>query len=77
MRPITATELRANLYRILDQVVETGIPQEIKRGGKVLLILPATARERKLEELPKRDVLSCSIDELIETSWEDDWQPDP
>jgi len=75
-KPLTATELRANLYRVLDEVAATGVPREIKRGDRILLILPATPPQRKLEDLPKREVLGCPIDELIETSWEEHWQPD-
>jgi hypothetical protein len=76
-KPLTATELRANLYRVLDEVAETGIPREIKRGERILLILPATPPQRKLEDLPRREVLGCTIDELIETSWDEHWLPDP
>ena len=28
--PLTAAKLRGNIYRLLDQVLETGIPLEIK-----------------------------------------------
>ena len=34
MKTITATELRSNIYNLLDEVLETGIPLEISRGGK-------------------------------------------
>lgn len=36
-----------DIYRILDQVLETGIPAEIERGGKRLKIIPF---ERETEE---------------------------
>ena len=29
--PVTASKLRENIYRILDQVLETGVPVEIER----------------------------------------------
>ena len=45
-RPITATELRSNVYRILDEILETGVVQEVIRGGSKLLIVPATPRLR-------------------------------
>ena len=32
--PVTASKLRENIYRILDQVLETGVPVEIERRGK-------------------------------------------
>ncbi len=75
-RPITATELRSNVYRILDEILETGVVQEVTRGGSRLLIVPAAPRLRKLDDRPKRDGLSCTIDELVATSWEKEWNPD-
>jgi hypothetical protein len=32
--PVTASKLRENIYRILDQVLETGVPVEIERRGR-------------------------------------------
>lgn len=77
-QPITATQLRANVYRILDQVLETGEALEVTRGASKLLIVPATAHERRrLKDRPKRHGLNCTIDELVSTSWEKEWKPNP
>ncbi len=76
-QPITATELRTNVYRVLDRILETGVAQEILRGGAKLLIIPAGDRHRRLEDRPRRDGLNCTLDELIATSWEKEWSPDP
>ncbi len=75
-QPITATELRSNVYRILDRVLQTGVAQEVDRGGSKLLIVPAGGRLRRLQDRPKRDGLNCSVDELVATSWEKEWNPD-
>ena len=37
--PITASKLRENVYKILDEAIETGIPVEIVRKGVVLKIV--------------------------------------
>ncbi len=37
---MNATRLRANLYAVLDEVIETGKPVEIVRKGKRLRIVP-------------------------------------
>ena len=77
-QPITATQLRANVYRILDHVLETGETLEVMRGGSKLLIVPAAVHEtRRLKDRPKRDGLNCTIEELVATSWEKEWRPDP
>jgi hypothetical protein len=35
---LTASKLRENIYKILDQILETGVPVEIERDGKLLRI---------------------------------------
>ena len=37
---LSASKLRANVYRLLDEVLETGKPLEIERNGKTLVIAP-------------------------------------
>jgi prevent-host-death family protein len=73
---ITATELRAKIYKVLDKVLETGQPQEIVRGGRRLLIVPADVPRRPLDKLKRREAIACSPDELVETTWDETWQPD-
>ena len=74
-KPLKATELRANLFKILDEILETGEPREILRGRQVLVISPATF-ERRLDELPRRSSLvGITYDELPDFHW--DYEPDP
>ncbi len=35
---VTVTELRANLYRLIDEVIETGVPLTIERNGHKVVI---------------------------------------
>lgn len=37
-KPLSVSALRANLYRLLDEVVRTGIPLEVERNGPLLRI---------------------------------------
>ncbi len=37
---VTVSELRRSIYRLLDQVLETGVPLEIERKGRILRIVP-------------------------------------
>lgn len=73
-KPMTATELRKDIYRVLDEVLETGVPQEVSRGARTLVIVPAGGQRLRLADLPRREALNCTPDELVETSWE--WSPD-
>ena len=74
---ITATQLRNNIYRILDEVLDSGEALEVVRKGRKLLIVPAKSGRRRLEGLPRRKLTTCSFDELVETSWENAWNPEP
>jgi hypothetical protein len=74
-KPLTATELRADVYRILDSVIETGRSRTIVRGGSRLVITLEADRRLDLDSLPRREATPCSPDELVETSWEGEWKP--
>lgn len=72
--PLTATELRGNIYKILDQVIESGIPVEIERRGKILKIVPAIPRS-KLDNLKQRDdYLRVDPEELVHLDWYEEWR---
>jgi hypothetical protein len=72
---VTATELRTNIYRILDEVLDSGVAQEVVRKGQKLLIVPAEPKRRRLDDLPRRKITTCTFDELVDTSWENSWEP--
>jgi prevent-host-death family protein len=70
----SATKLRANLYRVLDRVLATGIPVEIERGGKLLRIVPAEP-EDKLERLqPHPEYLACDPEDIVHLDWSSKWR---
>jgi hypothetical protein len=70
---ITPSKLRQNLYNLLDQVIKTGKPIEIKRNNKVLKIIMEPSKT-KLDNLKKRDVFNCEPDEIINNNWEKEWE---
>lgn len=74
---ITASTLRANVYRLLDEILETGQPLEIERNGKTLVIAPK--EERSIwARLPRREgYIVGDPDELIHIDWSSEWNPDP
>ena len=53
MKSVTPKELRGNLENLLDEILRTGIPLEIDRGGKRLRIVPVEKLE-KLQNLVYR-----------------------
>jgi hypothetical protein len=74
---ISASKLRANVYRLLDEVIETGQPLEIERNGKTLVI--ALKEQGSIwDRLPRREgFIVGDPDELIHIDWSSEWNPDP
>lgn len=73
--PVTASKLRENIYRILDQVLETGVPVEIERRGKILKIVP-TEMPKKLDNLiDRRDFVRGDPEDLVHLDWSSAWRP--
>lgn len=72
---VKATELRKNIYSILDQVLETGEPVLIERKGRVLTIEP-DKRPSKLSRLKKRKVMAGDPQEIVHIDWSGEWRND-
>ena len=67
---MTASKLRENIYNVLDNVLETGIPVEIQRRGKLLKIVSAGVQS-KLANLKKHDVLKEDPEDIVHMDWSD------
>jgi prevent-host-death family protein len=72
---LTPTELRSNLYRIIDQVLDTGEPVEIVRRGRIVRIVADVPRFRMDEVSPHPDFIVGDPDELIHLDWSAEWKP--
>jgi prevent-host-death family protein len=72
MKSVTPTELRANIYQLLDEVVKTGVPLEIKKGDKKLRIVPVEKGD-KLERLtPRPEAIVGDPEDLVTIRWENE-----
>ena len=69
---ITASKLRENVYRILDEAISTGTPVEVIRKGTVLRIVPEK-RVSKLARLKTRKGFKGDPDEIIGIDWLKEW----
>ncbi|MFZ0612559.1 MAG: hypothetical protein WAM73_09995 [Desulfobacterales bacterium] len=65
MTPVTLTALRSRLFKIVDRVIETGIPVEIERKGHKLLIV-LEDKKSKFDNLKKRSCIVGDPHELID-----------
>jgi hypothetical protein len=70
---ITASELRSDVYRILDRIIDTGEPVEIERKGHHLRIVSDRPTSR-LDRLVQRQlVVHDDDDSLIHVDWSTEW----
>jgi hypothetical protein len=72
MNPLTPTQLRRDLYKLLDQVIETGTPLEIRRNQHLLRIVPVESVDRLAGLVPRPDVIVGDPEALVHLEWETD-----
>jgi hypothetical protein len=72
---ITASELRQNVYRLLDEVLETGVPLEIERGGRRLRIVPTDAHGKVARLSPHPGTIVDDPEDLVHVEWSNEWRP--
>ena len=71
----TASALRQNIHRLLDQVLETGQPLEIEWRGQRLRITTAEP-VKKIDWLKVRpEYLKTDPEELVHMDWSAEWRP--
>ena len=70
MKTVSPTELRSNIYKLLDEVLNSGVPIEINKGGKLLRIV-SVAKSNKLANLVSRtDIINGNPEDLVNINWE-------
>ena len=63
------------ITQILDKVLSTGVPVEIERKGKRLLISPAK-KHRELDCLEEHpECMVGNPDDLVHMDWSSEWSP--
>jgi antitoxin (DNA-binding transcriptional repressor) of toxin-antitoxin stability system len=74
---MNASQLRQNIYRILDRILETGEAVVIERKGRRLRIVPEDV-PCKLDRLqPDTHYLVGDPDDVVHLDWSEEWQPTP
>jgi antitoxin (DNA-binding transcriptional repressor) of toxin-antitoxin stability system len=72
MTTITATDLRSNLYRLLDQVIATGEPLIIQRGDRAVELRAAAPPTRaRLDGLVGHHNLGLRQDDPQPPAWDE------
>lgn len=75
-KEVTATMLRQNLYRILDELAESGEPIEIVRKGSRIR-LTRVCDPNPLTRLKRRPCIVGDPEELVHVDWSSEWNPEP
>ncbi|MCB1153097.1 MAG: type II toxin-antitoxin system Phd/YefM family antitoxin [Deltaproteobacteria bacterium] len=73
---ITPTELRKDLYRILDKVLETGEPVEIKRGERTLKIVIENTPDDPLKMvfIKRPSAVVGDFEDIIHMEWSEKYK---
>lgn len=71
--PVTASQLRQDIYRLLDEVLETGVPVEIERRGRRLRLVPADAPSKLARLTPHPDAIVGDPEDLVHMDWSKEW----
>ncbi len=73
--PITATQLRADLYRILDRVAKNGETVEIARNGTIIQIVPGSPPGKMSRLVERPEYIVGNADDLVHMDWSGEWKP--
>jgi len=69
---VTASQLRNDIYRMLDKVLETGSPLIVERKGRRLKIV-CDETPSKLSRLVKHDCIAGDPEDLVHMDWSTEW----
>lgn len=70
MKTITATELRGNIFNLLDEVLESGVPLEIEKNGRKLRITSIEKVDKLANLVHRPNFIKGDPEELVEMEWD-------
>ncbi len=71
MEAITATQFRKEMFRILDELLQSGKSREIVKNGKKFIISPVDSSKSKFENFKAENIIVGNPEELVNTKvWE-------
>jgi hypothetical protein len=77
---ISITQLRANIYNIVDDIIKTEQPVEIERDGvklRIIAIHPEhPVKTKKIERLiARKEIMVGDPEDYVHIDWSDEWKP--
>jgi antitoxin (DNA-binding transcriptional repressor) of toxin-antitoxin stability system len=73
---VTPSQLRQDIYRLIDRVLESGEPLEIERKGRRLRLVPADSMDRLSRIRTHSGVIVGDPDDLDAIDWSATWDAD-
>lgn len=70
-----ATQLRKNLFKVLDRTAQTGQPVEVECKGRRFRIVALDPPDRFANLQKHPDVFCGDLDDLIRIDWMAEWRP--
>ena len=70
---VTASKLRQDIYRILDQVLDTGEPVIVERNGRRIRIVAEDAPSRLGTLVRRPGVVIGDSADFVDLDWQDEW----
>lgn len=72
--PVTASQLRQDIYRLIDHVLDTGEPLEIRRKGRRLRLISDGPQPDRLAAIHTNpSVIAGDPDDLVSVDWSGEW----
>ncbi|CAN5890124.1 hypothetical protein BH23ACT2_BH23ACT2_02090 [soil metagenome] len=73
---ITPSQLRQDIYRLIDQVLETGEPLEVERKGRRLRLVPEEPASRLDRIGGNPEAIVGDPEDLVSMDWSASWDAD-
>jgi hypothetical protein len=70
---LTVTKFRQNIYRYLDKVINTGIPIELERDGRIIKVLIEKPKN-KLSNLEHHNYYKGDYKDIDSIDWYKEWK---
>lgn len=74
MKPLTASKLREDIYRVLDHVLATGEPVVVERNGRRLRIVADDPPSRLGRLVRREGIVVGDSEELVHIDWSGEWR---
>lgn len=73
---LSLTKLRANLFRVVDRVIETGEAVSIDRKGEKIMIVPVKKVSKLSKLKPHPGYLNGDLEDIVNMDWSSYWKGD-